>query len=143
MPIPHPWRDLAALTHVVVHWRDLHTGTWGATNGLDRIWLDKRLLQVERRCTLAHELEHIRRGHRGCQPPVVEQRVAHAAARYLLPDPHQVADALVWAGGCVDEAADELWVDPPTLEARLDPRHLHPAEKAIIVGRLAEVDTWA
>ena len=132
MGAPHPWRELRALTHVVVHFADLHPGTWGATDGTDRIWLDRRLLQVERRCTLAHELEHIRRGHHGCQEPAVERAVAAAAARYLLPDPRAIARALVWARGHVVVAADELWVDEDTLRARLDVRHLHPAERVLI-----------
>lgn len=82
-------------------------------------------------------------GHDGCQTPAVESRVRNAAARYLLPSPHVVADALVWSRGCLHQAADELWVDEPTLRARLDPVHLHPAERAIIVARLQEVETWA
>lgn len=136
MTLPyHPWRELRALTHTVVHWRELHPGVWGATDGHD-IWLDHRLGQVERRCTLAHELEHIRRGHRGCQPPAVEAAVNAAAARRLIPDPHDLADALAWARGDLPAAADELWVDEPTLVARLDPRHLHPAEKALLEVRL-------
>ncbi|WP_181010091.1 ImmA/IrrE family metallo-endopeptidase [Ornithinimicrobium sufpigmenti] len=138
----HPWRELRALTHVVVHWHELHPGEWGATDGRHRIWIDHRLGQAERRCTLAHELEHIRRGHRGCQPPAVEAVVEAAAARRLIPDPHALADALVWARGCRATAAEELWVDEPTLEARLDPVHLHPAERAILVARVEGLHTW-
>lgn len=99
----------------------------GSTGGLG---------QVERRCTLALELEHLRRGDHGCQDEATESTVAAAAARYLLPDPHIVAEALVWARGDIETAADELWVDEPTLRARLDARHLHPAEHAIIVRRI-------
>lgn len=136
MHLPHPWRELRALAHVVVHFDELRAGLWGATDGERVIWLDRRLGQVERRCTLAHELEHVRRGHRGCQGEQVERSVEAAASRYLLPDPHPIADALVWASGDVDVAADELWVTAGTLRARLDPRHLHPAERAIIVRRI-------
>lgn len=50
--------------------------------------------------------------------------------------PHVVADALVWARGHLEAAAGELWVDEPTLRARLDTRDLHPAERAIIVKRV-------
>ena len=139
MDLPHPWRELRALAHVVVHYDDLRPA-WGATDGERRIWLDSSLLQVERRCTLAHELEHIRRGHRGCQDEAEERAVEAAAARYLLPDPHAIADALVWARGDVEAAAEELWVDEPTLRARLDPRHLHPAERAIIVARISALE---
>lgn len=141
--MPHPWRDLRALAHVVVHHVDLHPGVWGAGDGHSRIWLDRRLGQVERRCTLAHELEHLRRGHRGCQDEATEATVVAAAARSLLPDPRAVAEALVWARGDVGEAADELWVDEATLRARLDARHLHPAERAIIVERINKLEVGA
>lgn len=107
----------------------------GATDG-ERIWMRSDLSQVERRCVLAHELEHVKREHRDCQPEPVEQCVRAAAARYLLPDPHVVAEALVWAAGDVDEAADVLWVTPRVLRHRLDARHLHPAERAVIVRRV-------
>jgi hypothetical protein len=102
------------------------------------IVLERSLGQVERRCTLAHELEHLRRGDRGCQPEVVEARVRHAAARWLLPDPGTVADALVWAGGDLEVAADELWVDEPTLRARLDGRLLGVDEANYIGARVAQ-----
>lgn len=143
MHLPHPWRDLRALAHVVVHHVDMRPGVWGAGDGHSRIWLDRRLGQVERRCTLAHELEHLARGHRGCQDEATESTVVAAAARYLLPSPHVVADALVWARGDLEAAADELWVDEPTLRARLDARHLHPAERAIIVKRISELEVGA
>ncbi|WP_446717764.1 ImmA/IrrE family metallo-endopeptidase [Dermabacter sp. HSID17554] len=42
-------------------------GRCGETNGRDLIRLDERLLQVERRCTLAHELVHLEAGEgRAC-----------------------------------------------------------------------------
>lgn len=135
----HPWRELRSLTGVIVHFATLAPGIWGMTDGHQRIWLDRRLGQVERRCTLAHELEHIRRGHYGCQPPAVERAVNAAAARRLIPNPHRLADALAWARGDLAAAADELWVDEPTLSARLDVAHLHPAEKAIIATRLEDL----
>lgn len=143
MHLPHPWRDLRALAHVVVHYVELHPGVWGVGDGESRIWLDHRLGQVERRCTLAHELEHLYRGHHGCQDAAAEAVVAAAAARYLLPDPHVVADALVWAHGDVEAAADELWVDEPTLRARLDARYLRPGERAIIVARISALEVGA
>lgn len=139
MSIPHPWRELRALAHVVVHYADLK-GPWGLSDGEQRIWMDKDLLQVERRCTLAHELEHIRRGHHGCQDSRTEAAVTAAAARWLLPDPRAVADALVWADGDLALAADHLWVDEPTLQARLDRRHLHPAEVAVMRARFDQIE---
>lgn len=122
--LPHPWRELRRLSHVLFHTAEMEPGQWGATDGERRIWISNDLLQVERRCTLAHELEHLRRGHRGCQPGPVEADVAHAAAVWLLPEAGHVADAIVWARGDLDEAADHLWVDRETLDARLDPARM-------------------
>lgn len=143
MPTPHPWRALRALGHVRLYWRDdMPAHLRGATDG-ERIWLRADLSQVERRCTLAHELEHVRRGHASCQPEDVERRVRAAAARYLLPDPRVVAEALVWAACDVHEAAEVLWVTPRVLRDRLDARHLHPAERAIIVERVSRLEVGA
>ncbi|WP_169701905.1 ImmA/IrrE family metallo-endopeptidase [Janibacter terrae] len=143
MHLPHPWRRLRDLHHVVVSWRDdLPEPLLGASEG-DRIWLRSNLKQVERRCVLAHELEHHDRGHEGCQPEPVEAAVRAAAARWLLPDPHGLADALVWAHGDIEAAADELFVTPRVLRHRLDARHLHPAERAIIVRRINELEAGA
>lgn len=125
---------------MLLHWRsDLPGYLQGATDG-ERLWMRSDLSQVERRCVLAHELEHLNRGHTGCQPEAVERRVQAAAARYLLPDPHVIADALVWARCHIEETADVLWVTPRVLEHRLDRHHLHPAERAIIARRLADLE---
>lgn len=140
MSVPHPWRALRGLPHLRVHWRD-DMPEWlrGATDGV-HVWLRDDMSQVERRCVLAHELEHIRRGHGSCQPDAVERAVRAGAARYLLPEPRVVADALVWARMDTDAAADVLWVTPRVLMDRLDRRHLHPAEHTLIVARVAAAD---
>ncbi|NNG20533.1 ImmA/IrrE family metallo-endopeptidase [Naumannella sp. ID2617S] len=137
-PIPHPWAELRSRPHLTLHWADLPHGIWGLTDGTNRIWMQRRLLQRERRATLAHELEHIRRGHTCCQPPTVERRVRHHAARWLLPDLGQVLDELIFHRGDFEHAAEALWVDRLTVQARLDPLHTHPAEKALIRRRLEE-----
>ena len=140
MPMPHPWRALRALSDVRLHWRDdMPASLRGATDG-QRIWMRDDMTQVERRCVLAHELEHVRRGHSSCQPEAVEAVVRSAAARYLLPDPREVAEALVWARDMA-EAADALWVTERVLRHRLDARHLHPAERAIIVARVDALES--
>lgn len=140
MSTPHPWRALRSLAHVRLHWRDdMPPHLRGATDG-QRIWMRADLSQVERRCTLAHELEHVRAGHRDCQPEVVERQVRARAARFLLPDVHVVADALAWAHD-VEEAADVLWVTPRVLAHRLEA--LHPAERAIIAARLSQLEEGA
>lgn len=139
MNVPHPWRRLGRLKRLnLIFTDDLPPYLRGATDG-GRIWMRSNLSQVERRCTLAHELEHVDRGHTSCQPPGVESIVDHAAARFLLPDPRVVADAMVWAHD-MDEAADFLWVTPRVLYARLDRRRLHPAEVAIMRARFDEIE---
>lgn len=140
MPHSHPWRRLRELERIILHWSDdLPAYLRGVTDG-DRIWMRSDMTQVERRCVLAHELEHIKRGHVGCQPGPVESSVRAAAARYLIPWPHVLADALAWAAGDLEEAADVLWVTERVLRHRLDSRHLHPAERAIIVERINRLE---
>lgn len=137
---PHPWRALRGMAHLHLHWRtDLPDDVLSATDGCG-IYMRPDLSQVERRCALAHELAHIQRGEGTCQSEDVERQVDNHAARYLLPDIHAVADALVWAGGHIGEAADALWVTRWLLTARLHRRHLHPAEVAIIRERMAAAD---
>lgn len=76
------------------------------------------LTQAERRATLLHELEHLRRG-----PAVVgyverdEMATRDSASRWLLPL-SLLADGLAW---CKDEVelAEHLWVDLGTVRSRL------------------------
>lgn len=132
MRTPHPWRDLRDhLAHVTVHWRTLPSPVSGCTDG-ERVWLHDGLSQVERRCVLAHELEHVRRGHREAQPAAVEREVRRSVARYLLPDLAALAGALAWAN-TQDEAAEELWVTPAVLRDRLE--GLTEAERAWLDSR--------
>lgn len=122
----HPWRALRRLTEVDVHWTtDLPEGVLGATDG-SRIWMDSSQLQAERRCTIAHELEHVARGHTGCVSEREEVEVRRAAARRLVKMQHLLAVA-VWTES-LEEAADELWVDVNTLLARL--AAMTPEERA-------------
>lgn len=99
-------------------------GAPGRTNGVDTIWLNKALDQVERRCALTHELIHIERLHTGCQPPSVEAEVRAEAGRRLIPL-DQLIKGLRWARS-YSELADELWVTRDVLQDRFD--HLTDAE---------------
>ena len=65
-----------------------------------------------------------------------EEAVNALAARKLI-EIRELGEALAWS---LDphEVADELWVDVPTLEARL--RHLHPSEVHYLRRRLAALD---
>lgn len=102
----------------------------GRTNGVDIIWMDKRLDQVERRCTLTHELIHIERNHTGCQPASVELEVSMETARRLIPI-DDLANALRWSNR-PHELADELWVTHNVLTDRL--RGLEPEELQLLLA---------
>lgn len=130
----HPWRTLRGLAHVRLLWHD--GGPAGLTHfGNATISLRRGLTQVERRCTLAHELRHVLRGpFLDVNTAKEERAVEREAARQLI-ELEQLGEALAWAH-TYEEAADELWVDLPTLRARLI--HLHPSERAYLTRRLAD-----
>lgn len=137
--VHHPWRAFRELVDWTLEWAHLPPGVWGVTDFETRtVTLRHGLNQAERRCTIAHETQHILRGP---VPPSGEAReeatVDRNAARLLLPDVRVIGEALAWAT-CLDEAADELWVDPLILAARL--HALHPAEQAYLRRRLADED---
>ncbi|MDO5496196.1 MAG: ImmA/IrrE family metallo-endopeptidase [bacterium] len=124
----HPWRALRRMPAIDVWWGHLPSGAVGATDG-EVIYLDSRQSQAQRRSTLTHELVHVERGHRGCQPEIIERDVQREAARRLIPMP-LLLDKLSWTEDLA-ELASECWVDRPTLMARLD--SLTEAERAQIV----------
>ena len=123
-----PWHEFHALTDWALHWARLPADLLGVTDFRTRtVTLDDRLLQAERRCTVAHEIEHIRRGPMPADPILAareEAAINRAVARKLI-GLTELGDALAWADTRADAAA-ELWVDEDTLAERL--RHLHPAE---------------
>ena len=135
----HPWRLLRSLSHVTLTWHDL--GPPGlTTHSTATISLRRGMTQAKRRSALAHELQHLHRG------PALRGNIAKdelattkAAACRLLPDVRRIADAYVWARGDLVVAAEELWVDVPTLRFRL--QHMtHPAELAFMRQRLEKED---
>lgn len=135
MKHPHPWREIRALAHLLVFWRDdLGDGVHGLTDG-ENMWFATGRTQVQRRCAAAHELAHVRRGHGTCQTGTVERSIRSETARYLLPDIRAIGDAMAWAT-TADEAADALWVTPDVLADRI--LCLHPAERAYLTDRLAD-----
>jgi hypothetical protein len=133
----HPWRAFRALADWTLEWAPLPEGILGLTDfGAMTVTLAHGMTQTERRCTIAHETEHILRGPAPAGHLAREERVVdHNAARKLLPDVRVIGEALAWAHS-LSEAAEELWVDETTLGARLD--GLHPAERHYLHRRLAD-----
>lgn len=62
----------------------LRDGVASLTDGVD-IWVDDRLNEVQERCAIEHELEHIARGQGSSQTEPVEMSVRYAVALKLLP----------------------------------------------------------
>lgn len=134
----HPWRAFRALTHVRLRWAHLPEGFLGYTDhAAATVTLTHGMTQVERRCTIAHETEHITRG------PVVghltarEERAVDQAAACRLVTFEELADAMIWAGD-EHELADVLWVDVPTVVARLEA--LTPAESDQLAQRVIDAE---
>lgn len=124
------------MPHINVVWTDqVPVTVRAAMNGYSTIWMSRGLVQRERRSSLAHELEHVRRGRRGCLPP--PSRTTSAATRHAGYCP-TVPTASSGPRGVFDVAAEELWVDTATVRARIDVRWLHPAERAYLRRRIAE-----
>lgn len=136
----HPWRTLRSLPSTDLIWTTdpklLGGGKAAWYPDVDVIAMSPRLSQVERRCSLAHELGHRERGdrpgERGWFGRRQEQGADLWAARFLLPDMPAIADALAWSPW-PSEAAAELWVTEHLLRVRLD--HLHPSERAYLRER--------
>lgn len=128
----HPWRELREMTHIDVQWVDLPDGHL-ALSDEDTIWMERRQRQAQRRSTLAHELEHRRLGHVGCQPASVEAAVEEAAARRLIPLV-ALAEAVVWSMSH-EELSLELWVDLGMVHTRL--RTLSASEQTYIEDVIA------
>ena len=81
---------------------------------------------------------HAERGPapRWCRPREEEQ-VRREAARRLIPI-RELGEALAAWDWDLWQVADELFVDVPTVEARL--RGLHPSERHYLTRRLERVD---
>ena len=111
---------------------------WGDyRNGVIRV--HTTLVQVEARCTLAHEIVH--HEHRddvlgycgvGWLDTRLERQVHATAARRLIIVP-ELADALLWSDD-VSEIAEQLVVDTRTLYARV--LDLEPSEYGDLHRRL-------
>lgn len=106
-----------------------------------RIWLCRTLTQAERRCTLTHELVHRERGPVPRDPVAAaaeERAVDRIAARRLITLPSLI-DGLRWTRDAA-QLAEHLWVDVPTLRARID--GLSVAEVADMEDTLNGESLW-
>lgn len=126
----HPWRVLRGLSSWSLVIAPLPPGLLGVCDfGRRMIVLAPGQSQAQRRSTLAHELEHARRGE-----PVPrwraqdEARVRVAAARRLI-SIEALVDAARWARS-LPELAEELWVDEDTVRDRL--AHLGDRERLAV-----------
>lgn len=131
----HPWAAFATLIDWKLVFAFLPEGFLGFTDyKTQTVTIDPRLTQAERRCTIAHETEHIVRGPAGLASHFEREELAvHKAAARKLIGIRDLGEALAWASD-LHQAADELWVDVDTLTTRL--QHLHPAERAYLIRRL-------
>lgn len=137
----HPWRRLREHADWSLCWAMLPGDLLGVTDFTTKtITLDSRLQQAERRCTIAHELEHVRRGPMPADPVLAarEELAIDKAVAWRLIEIKALGDVLTWTQD-IDEAAEELWVDRATLLTRL--RHLQPAERAYLEQRLAHLES--
>lgn len=126
----HPWRAFRDLAHYTLCVAPLPVGVLARTDHAAlTVTMAPDLQQVERRCSIEHERQHI------LDPNASERVVRRRTARVLLPNVHLIGDALV-AAPDLSVAADDLWVDTDVLVERLE--SLHPAERHYLRRRLAE-----
>ena len=116
------------MPEVEVLWEPLPEGVAAETDGVRTIWIDPRLSQAQRRCTIEHERQHLLAGHDDECSPRLEALVEEAAARQLIRLEH-LAAAIVWSQDERD-LAEDLWVDVDMIRARL--RSLTADEAAFI-----------
>ncbi|MCD2096576.1 hypothetical protein [Rhodococcus rhodochrous] len=138
----HPWRYLAHRhPHLRVTCEYVLPESRKGLATTEGIYLDRRLTQAGRRCTLTHEIIHLERGAPPDHPHFAayeEHLVEVLAARRLIAIP-QLIDAALWTQHPY-ELADELWVDIDTLTTRV--QHLTREERATIIRELAERQPW-
>jgi Zn-dependent peptidase ImmA (M78 family) len=119
----NPWRAMRALGPVwKLRWSHLlPDDTYGYTDhSAKTIVMRKGMSFEERRCTIAHEVQHAIRGPVAAAERVREElEVDRIASRLLIPSVRDLADAMILHHGQYELAAEELWVDPWMLEVRL------------------------
>jgi hypothetical protein len=125
-----------------VEFVDEPTGRRGCIRG-NVILIDRHQLQVERRCTVAHELVHDERRvfpTNGTLLAREEAAVERTAARRLIELPDLVDALRACSSRHAHDLADHLWVDLPMLEARMNA--LDPVEVAELEHHLEDQWLW-
>jgi hypothetical protein len=135
----HPWRAFSRFTDWRLRWAQLPDGHYGLTCHRTRtVTIAEGLSQAERRCTIAHETQHIIRGPQLAGTAMREELdIDRTVARLLAPSIIAVGDALAWSHGRLEEAADDLWIDDLMMNVRLSA--LLPTERRYLQQRLSEV----
>lgn len=124
----HPWREFRERDGVLLFFTEFEDGRVAATQG-NHVYLDSRLLQVERRCAIQHEQIHLERGEDGCCDDQGKESVVRRIAARRLLSASQLVPVAKWTQS-VEEAADELWVTPEVLIDFMDA--LTPVERLMI-----------
>ncbi len=133
-----PWAELAHHPGVQLVEHDIpERGRY--YHRLRTIVLRRGMRLVEQRCALWHELIHVERGDRQCDPKSERLQVEKEAARRAI-DVHDLADAMLWSDH-VAEQADQLKVTEDLLRVRLE--HLHPAERGYLRRAIATKEQTA
>lgn len=137
-----PWGDLNQRSYLSVEFVNMPTGRRGCIRG-NVVLIDRRQLQVERRCTVAHELVHDERRVFPAEAALrarEETLVERTAARRLIELPELVDALRACSSQHAHDLADHLWVDLPMLEARMNA--LDPVEVAELEHHLEDQWLW-
>lgn len=139
----NPWRILRGAWPMTLEWVNMPPGERGRLYPrLSVILLDPRLGQAEQRCTIAHDLAHWILDHDTCTDrrasTRVEREAEQFAARWLV-DVEMYVRALKWSHH--DQIiADELWIDPPMLQAWRD--CMTDEERAYVDEHRGDAEKW-
>lgn len=136
----HPWRVFSTYTDWKLEWRDwLPEGRWGWTRHHERkVYLLNGLDEAERRCTIAHETQHIIRGPYPQHLHMREELIINRrVGRLLVPSVKRIGHAMAWAQADYEKAAYDLWVDDETFDIRLN--SLTPRERAQLAEHLETI----
>lgn len=136
----HPWQVFGRLTDWTLEWTDdLPDGTWGRTVFEEmKVLVANGMNEAERRCTIAHETQHILRGPAPADQKLREELIIdRRVSRLLVPSVRRLGHALSWHHAVAEPVADELWVDEKILDVRL--AGLTQRERTYLDEQLADI----